>query len=438
MSNESDNLPPQGRFQRFRKLAGLTAQLGGEALGKGAKRLVGGGDTELLSRATAEKLVATLGDLKGVAMKVGQMASMDPDLLPPEVRNVVARLQNQAPPMGSDVVERVIHEQLGERPDVLFAHFDRAPMAAASLGQVHRARLHDGREGVVKIQYPGVEQGLKGDLANLNTLVRTLSLTGGALDGTAYFNEIRAQLLLELDYRREARLAQDFREAVGSFAALEVPRVVEAHSADRVLVLELLEGPTLQRWLESDPSPEERTRVSRQLVEATFGPFLLAGRVHADPHPGNYLVMPDGRLGILDFGAVKQLEPAFVEVNRKLLERLVEGIPQDLTTLSHEAGLTLNLPASESEPFLQALFEIISRPLRVEAYDFSQDTMPREVRELYARNVGKAMKIRPPADSIFFYRAVTGLGQNLKSIGARGDFRSILRELLTLGTSRAV
>src|SRR5690606_37648375 len=225
-------------------------------------------------------------------------------------------------------------------PDVLFAHFDRAPMAAASLGQVHRARLHDGREVVVKIQYPGVEQGLKGDLANLNTLVRTLSLTGGALDGTAYFNEIRAQLLLELDYRREARLAQDFREAVGSFAALEVPRVVEAHSADRVLVLELLEGPTLQRWLESDPSPDERTRVSRQLVEATFGPFLLAGRVHADPHPGNYLVMPDGRLGILDFGAVKQLEPAFVEVNRKLLERLVEGIPQDLTTLSHEAGLT--------------------------------------------------------------------------------------------------
>lgn len=437
MSDDPDNLPPQGRFHRFRKLAGLTATLGSEVLGQGARRLVGG-ESELLSRATAEKLVATLGDLKGVAMKFGQMASMDPDLLSPEIRNVVARLQNQAPPMGPDAVDRVIREQLGDAPEAIFAQFERTPMAAASLGQVHRARLHDGREVVVKVQYPGVEQGLKGDLENLGTLVRTLSLVGSALDGKAYFQEIREQLLLELDYRREARLAQAFGEAVAPLASLCVPQVVEAHSADRVLVLELLEGPTLQRWLESDPTPEARMRVSRQLVEATLGPFLLAGRVHADPHPGNYLVMPDARLGVLDFGAVKQLAPGFVDANRRLLERLCEGATTDLLGLSEEAGIMFSLPREEAEPFLQALFEVLIRPVRGAEYDFSTDTMPRDLREHYARNVGRAMRIRPPADSIFFFRAISGLGQNLKSIGARGDFRSIVRELLTLGVTRAV
>lgn len=437
MSQDSDNLPPQGRFHRFRKLAGLTAQLGSEVIGKGARRLVGG-EAELLSLSAAEKLVETLGDLKGAAMKFGQLASMDPDLLPPELRSVVARLQNQAPPMGADVVERVIREQLGEAPQDRFAHFDRTPMAAASLGQVHRARLHDGREVVVKVQYPGVDAGLKGDLDNLGTLVRAISLAGGVMDGTAYFKELREQLLLELDYRREARLAGEFREAVAPLTALTVPRVVEEHSADRVLVLELLEGPTLQRWQESDPSDEARLRVSRQLVEATFGPFLLAGRVHADPHPGNYLVMPDGNLGVLDFGAVKQLEPGFVAANRRLLEVLASGSEVDLVALSREAGFVFKLPEAEAQDFLRALFAIVTRPVQGPDYDFATDTMPRDVRDLYARNVGRAMKIRPPADSVFFFRAVSGLGQNLKSIRARGDFRSIVRELLTLGNHRAV
>jgi len=438
MADDSDNLPPQGRFHRFRKLAGLTAQLGGEVLGKGARRLVGAGDGELLSRSATEKLVETLGDLKGAAMKFGQMASMDPDLLPPELRSVVARLQNQAPPMGADVVERVIREELGESPETRFASFDRAPMAAASLGQVHRARLHDGREVVVKVQYPGVDRGLKGDLENLGALVRTLSLAGGAMDGTAYFKELRDQLLLELDYRREARLADGFRAAVAPIPELRVPQVIEAHSADRVLALELLEGPTLQRWLESGPSPEARLRVSRQLVQATFGPFLLAGRVHADPHPGNYLVMPDGKLGVLDFGAIKQLEPEFVDVNRRLIEVLVEGTRVDLVALSREAGFEFKLPDAEAESFLQALFEIVSRPVRGDDYDYSTDATSRDVRDLYARNVGRAMKIRPPTDSVFFFRAVSGLGQNLKAIGAHGNFREIIRELLTLGTTRAV
>jgi predicted unusual protein kinase regulating ubiquinone biosynthesis (AarF/ABC1/UbiB family) len=203
---DDGSLPPGGRFDRFRRLAGLGAQLGADVVRSGARRIAGldGAEPELLSKGTAEKLVATLGSLKGAAMKFGQMAAMDPDLLTPEVRQVLARLQNQAPAMPYAQVARVVEEELGQPPERLFAHFERAPFAAASLGQVHRARLADGREVAVKVQYPGIRKSLEADLANVGLLVRTVSLAGKGLDGSAYYAELCRELLLELDYRREA------------------------------------------------------------------------------------------------------------------------------------------------------------------------------------------------------------------------------------------
>ena len=153
--SDDDKLPTQGRFTRFRKLAGLSAQLSADVLMSGAKRLVGQ-DPELLSMSAAEKLVTTLGEMKGAAMKIGQAVAMDTEMLSPEVRQVIARLQNEAPPMPYALVERVIREELGDAPEKLFREFSQTPLAAASLGQVHRAVLHDGRPVAVKVQYPGI------------------------------------------------------------------------------------------------------------------------------------------------------------------------------------------------------------------------------------------------------------------------------------------
>jgi predicted unusual protein kinase regulating ubiquinone biosynthesis (AarF/ABC1/UbiB family) len=432
MSSDSDDkLPPQGRLNRLRKLAGLSAQLGADMLKSGAKRLAGQ-DPELLSKGMAEKLVATLGGLKGAAMKFGQAVSMDPDLLTPEVRQVLARLQNQAPAMSYDTVARVVRQELGAPPEALFREFDRQPLAAASLGQVHRAALEDGRAVAVKVQYPGIGDSLRGDLDNLGMVVKTVSKAAKVMDGTAYFQELREELLLELDYRREARLCQGFRQSAARLPDLKVPDVIPERTSERVLTLELLEGQTLKDWIVTAPPPEERFRVARQLIRAIYGPFFCAGEIHADPHPGNFLVMKDGRLGLLDFGSIKSFSARFVEVNRRMFLQAVRLEPLDILGLSREVGFTLDLPDEEAEPLIHEVLRIAGRPMRSHAYDFATCEINRDMKRHFARNAARFLKIRPPPEAVMFFRSTGGLAQNLRLISAQGDFRRVYQEVAGL------
>src|SRR3989442_9149786 len=189
-----------GRLRRLSRLAYLTARTTGDLLAQQARRKLGGEGNPDLKKA-AERILGTLGELKGAALKLGQALAMDPDALPAEARRILARLLAQAPQrMSFEQVAEVVRAELGRAPDDLFAGFEREPLAAASLGQVHAARLHDGREVVVKVQYPGVDRALESDLANAAVLVRGLSLTGDTLDGRPYYEELRTSLLRELDY----------------------------------------------------------------------------------------------------------------------------------------------------------------------------------------------------------------------------------------------
>ncbi|MBI3184365.1 MAG: AarF/ABC1/UbiB kinase family protein [Myxococcales bacterium] len=426
--------PPQGRFARFRKLASLSAQLGSGVLSRGVKRLAGA-DPSMLNKGAAEKIVATLGDLKGAAMKLGQAVSMDPELLTPEVRAILAKLQNQAPSMPYEQVRRMVEEDLGAPPERLFRDFEPEPLAAASLGQVHKAHLHGGREVAVKVQYPGIAAALTSDLDNLGFLVKALSRTSRALDGRAYFQELRDEMALEVDYRREAALARAFALAASALPDLKVPEVFEERTGERVLTLEYLPGKTLRDFVAAEPSAPERFRISRLLIRATYGPFLLTGEMHADPHPGNFVVMPDGRLGVLDFGSVKRFSPTFAAAHRRMFLKALRQQPIDVLAVCREVGFSIELPDEEAAPLIREVLQIAGRPMRSGEYDYASCQISRDTKQLFRQNAASFLKLRPPAEAVMFFRSTGGLSQNLKTLAAKGDFRAIYRELGPLAES---
>jgi predicted unusual protein kinase regulating ubiquinone biosynthesis (AarF/ABC1/UbiB family) len=252
------------------------------------------------------------------------------------------------------------------------------------------------------------------------------------MDGTAYFHELREELLLELDYRREARLCQGFRQSAARLPDLKVPDVIPERSSARVLTLELLEGQTLKDWLVTGPPPQERFRVARQLIRAIYGPFFCAGEIHADPHPGNFLVMKDGRLGLLDFGSIKSFSAPFMEANRRMFLQAVRLERPDILGLSRELGFTLELPDAEAEELLHEVLRIAGRPMRSHMYDFANCEINRDMKRHFARNAGRFLKIRPPPEAVMFFRSTGGLAQNLRLISAQGDFRRVYQEVAGL------
>ncbi len=430
MSDDPDFKPSTGRFSRFARLAGLGARLSTEVMSKGVKKLAG--STEgLLGNAGAEKLVATLGEMKGLAMKLGQAMSMDPDQLPPEVRSVIARLQNQAPAMPYATVREVVKRELGGYPEEKYAQFDQKPLASASLGQVHRAKTLEGRDVAVKVQYPGIEKAMLSDLANLGSMVNVVSRGVGIAEGKEYFAEVRDELLKELDYREEAARAKEYAKAAKVAPDLVVPEPIDALTAERVLTLELIQGETLKDVLGriDDVTPQERFRISRLLIRAIWAPFLSSGSIHADPHPGNFIVMGDGRLAVLDFGSVKQLSQTWLGVNRKMFQWVLDDVKFDVVQLSREAGFVISLKDAECEPFIQGTIEIACRPVRGRDFDFGAADTSRLMRAHFLKHAFKISQMRPPKEGLMFYRALGGLIQDLQNLKARGDFRSIYEEL---------
>ena len=400
---------------------------------KGVKKLAG--STEgLLGNAGAEKLVATLGEMKGLAMKVGQMIAMDPDQLPPEVRSIVARLQNQAPPMPYETVREVIGRELGGFPEEKYASFDEKPLASASLGQVHRATTQDGREVAVKVQYPDIAKAMLADLDNLGSMVSVVTRGVGMLEGRAYFEELRGELLKELDYLEEAARAREFAVAARVAPDLKVPYVIEGLTAQKVLTLELLPGETLKDVLArvSEVPNAERFRIAKLLIRAIWVPFLSSGMIHADPHPGNFIIQPDGRLGVLDFGSVKQLSPAWLEVNQRMYRWVLDGGPMDLVRLSRDAGFTIKLSDDVAEPFIRETVEIATAPLRSRDYDWGTADINRQMKAHFLKYALKIPNVRPPTEGMMFYRALGGLIQDLQNLKPRGNFRAIYEEIATL------
>jgi predicted unusual protein kinase regulating ubiquinone biosynthesis (AarF/ABC1/UbiB family) len=414
---------PKGRLRRLGKVVGLTARVGTGLMAGRAKRLLGGdGDPRVEA---ARKVLETLGELKGAALKVGQALSLASDQLPPEVREVVSRLFSQAPKLPYERIAEVIQQELGAPPEQVFASFEPVPFAAASLGQVHRAQLKSGEDVAVKVQYPGVAAALEQDLQNAESLVRALGVGTSLLDRREYIEEIRREVMLELDYRREQERAEDFRTYFARWPDLVVPRAHPSLCTAKVLVLERLEGPTLHAYAqnaEERPS-QERFEVGERLVRAVFGPFLFHRVIHGDAHPGNFIVLDGGRrLGVLDYGSAKSLSEQFWQCYVGAFADAIAGRHPDVYGELLRGGFVFNMPEERARALAQEIAHIVGGPLRG-PYDFGQDAMLQELVALKRRSVMDLLRMRPPPEALLFYRAVAGLGHNLRALKAAGDFR---------------
>ncbi len=434
-----------GRLKRLGRLAYLTARTTGDLIASATRRKITGDDSAALPpemKKAAERILGTLGELKGVALKLGQALAMDPDALPPEARKIVAKLLSQAPErMPYERVAEVVRAELGKAPEELFATFDKEPLAAASFGQVHAATLPPelgSGDVVVKVQYPGVEKALESDLANASVLVRGFAVTGQTLDGRPYYDEIRRSLLRELDYTAEAEQLRAYAVAAARFPELAVPQPIAERSARRVLTLTRLRGPSLLEIIEAHPPPAEAFRVARLLVFAIWGPFYAAQLIHADPHPGNFLVLPDGRLGVLDFGATKRLSDQFSSVYRGFLETLATGRKRPAVGPElKRAGFNFLGAEDVSFEFVERLADIVEKPSLQESYDFGSDAMVVAARKLFQSEPRLALSIKPPAEAVLFYRAAAGLAQDLRLLKASGSFRPLLAEIMARGKDAA-
>lgn len=431
MSDDSTRIP-SGRLGRLARLASLTARTASDlAVGK-AKRALGDDGWEAEKQA-ARKMLETLGTMKGAAMKLGQQLAMEADALPPEAREIVSRLYAQAPAMSYEDIAQVVTEELGDPPEVVFAEFEKTALASASLGQVHRARLKDGTPVAVKVQYPGVAEALVNDLKNAALFVRAFGGAGKAftsIDPKPYYEEIRTEIGAETDYLREARLAGLYAEALAGVEGVRVPKVFAAYSSKAVLAMEFLEGQPLQVFAASDADAQTRAQVARQLATAILLPFLKDRMIHADPHPGNFLVAPDGALVVLDFGAVKTFSPAFVAAFTALLRVPVEDETADLVAILESGGFRLAGDVEVARRMLDDLMAIASRPLVVDEYDWAACRIVADVRSKYAADLRDLLSIHGPPESLLFYRAIGGLANNLKAVGAVARSRETCRALL--------
>jgi len=380
---------------------------------------------------TASQVADALGNMKGALMKIGQMASYLDDGLPEPVRLALASLQQDAPPMSAALTARVVRDELGDDPERVFARWDPEPIAAASIGQVHRAVTRAGLPVAVKVQYPGVDDAIRSDLVNTDLLFRVLGTMFPGLDPGPLVGELRERLTEELDYANEATNQRFFADAFAGHPFISVPRVFDELSTPRVLTTELAEG---SRFADVEQWPQaERDLASETIYRFVFRSIYQLHAFNGDPHPGNYLFRPEGQVTFLDFGLVKRYQPEDVALFESLIRSLVveRDVPgfrrlmEDHEVLRRDPSLSDDDIAGYFGHFYELVMQ--DRVFTVEP-EYSAET----VRMYFDPNgpyshVAKASNI-PPA-FVITQRINLGLTAVLGRLRATANFRRIAEEL---------
>ncbi|NBE51770.1 ABC1 kinase family protein [Streptomyces boluensis] len=394
---------PRKAVTRTAKLAALPIGIAGRATWGLGKR-IGGKSAEIVGRElqqrTAEQLFKVLGELKGGAMKFGQALSVFESALPEEVagpyRAALTKLQEAAPPMPTATVHSVLEERLGEDWRELFLEFEDKPAAAASIGQVHRAVWHDGREVAVKVQYPGAGEALLSDLTQLSRFAKLLGPLIPGMDIKPLIAELRDRVSEELDYDLEAQAQREHAREFAQDPDVLVPDVL--HQSEQVLVTEWIDGIPMSEVI-ADGTEEQRDRAGQLLARFLFSGPARTGLLHADPHPGNFRLLPpeegadesEWRLGVLDFGTVDRLPGGLPDTIGHSLRMTLEGEAEAVYELLREEGFVKEKIELDPDAVLDYLLPIIE-PAQADAFTFTRS---------WIRNqAGRIADVRSPAHQL--------------------------------------
>ncbi|WP_156754229.1 ABC1 kinase family protein [Actinokineospora pegani] len=423
---------PRKTVARTARLASIPLGVAGRTVGGWGKRLAGQTADQVsaeMSARTAEQLFAVLGQLKGGAMKFGQALSVFeaavPDELAEPYREALTKLQSAAPPMSTATTHRVLAQQLGNGWASRFAEFDDTPAAAASIGQVHRAVWHDGRVVAVKVQYPGADEALRSDLRQLQRFSKLFQPFAPGLDVKPLLQELADRMTEELDYRAEAANQRAFAKAFAGDAQVLVPRVVA--SAPKVTITEWVDGRPLASIIK-EGTQSERDEAGRLLAEFHFSSPTRVGLLHSDPHPGNFMLTPDGRLCVIDFGAIARLPEGLPRPLGVMTRLAVDGKSEELAAQMRADGFIREGMKLDPEDVLGYLAPF-AEPAASEVFHFSRRWMQRQawrVGDVKGQDFKTGRSLNLPPQYLLIQRVTAGATGILCQLGARVGMREII------------
>ncbi|MEV0245460.1 AarF/UbiB family protein [Nocardia sp. NPDC050712] len=427
---------------RNAKLAKIPLGIAGRAAVGFGKRLAGGDKSEIsaqLNQKAAAQLFTVLGELKGGAMKFGQALSVMEAAIPEEFgehyREALTKLQAAAPPMPAATVHRVLDAQLGTQWRQRFQSFDDTPAASASIGQVHKAVWSDGRVVAVKVQYPGADEALRADLKTLSRMTGLLASVIPGADVKPILAEITERTEEELDYRNEARNQRAFAKAFEGHPRIVIPKVVAG--APKVIVTEWLDGTAVSTIISEGAadlagSYERRNRVAGLMGEFHFSSPEIAGLLHADPHPGNFMMLPDGRLAVIDFGACAPLPDGYPKILGQIIGLAVEERFDELTQVLYDNGWIIpgrTVTHREIADFLRPFTD----PIRTESFHFTRKWMQRvagKATDITSAEMKTSRAMQLPAEHVMIFRVLGGSVGILAQLDAELPFMGLANQWL--------
>ncbi len=432
---EQDKMP-SGRMVRTGKFVKTGAQLGANYLkAYGKKVLTGNYNQEELDEANATDVYKTLSELKGSALKVAQMLSMDQGVLPQAYSQKFAQAQYSAPPLSYPLVIQTFKKSFGKSPLEIFDSFSKSAVAAASIGQVHLAEK-EGQKFAVKIQYPGVADSIDADLKMVKPVVGAMfNITSSEMDH--YLGEVRERLLEETDYRLELKRSLDISSAFAGNPFLAFPKYYPEFSSERILTMDWLEGKHMNEFLKTNPSQEMRDQLGQALWDFYDVQIHDRMEVHADPHPGNFMFSGEGKIGVIDFGCVKSFTPNFYEKYFTIINPNMSGKQDEFEVLLRDLKFILPEDNPTEIKYFMALYtqvlEVLCRPFFSESFDFSDPSYFEEIQVLSQKLqkdkiLRKAKAARGPRDAIYLNRTYFGLYSLLNQLNAKVKTRSRLSQ----------